>query len=101
MDSIVTKYEGICAISNRRATSKHHLVFGRGFRELADADGLWIPINEGFHTGKYGIHGNPTAEALSRMCGQLAWEKHEIAEKGVSEDEARERFRARYGRSYL
>lgn len=101
MKSIVTKYEDICAISGRRATEEHHLIFGRGFKELADEDGLVIPVHREFHTGKHGIHGSVAAEHLSKMCGQLAWEKHEIAEKGVSEDEARERFRARYGRSYL
>lgn len=100
MDSIVTKFEGICAISGRRATSKHHLVFGKGFKELADDDGLWIPVHEDFHTGKHGIHGSVAAEQLSRMCGQLAFEKHWVA-KGDTEDEARERFRKRYGRSYL
>jgi hypothetical protein len=101
MDSIVTQYEGICAITGKRATCKHHLVFGRGFRELAEEDGLWIPLIDEVHDmGKYAIHDNPTAEALSKMCGQLAFEKYWVA-KGDTEDEARERFRKRYGRSYL
>lgn len=101
MKSIVTKFEGISAITGRRATSKHHLVFGRGFRKLAEEDGLWIPIDDDSHNmGKYAIHGNPTAEALSKMCGQLAFEKYWVA-KGDTEDEARERFRKRYGRSWL
>lgn len=101
MDSIITTNEGICAISGRRATAKHHVVFGTGRRQLAEEDGLWIPINDEVHNmGKYAIHGNPTAEKLSKMLGQLAFEKHWVA-KGDTEDEARERFRARYGRSYL
>lgn len=100
MKSIVTKYEDICAISGRRATEEHHLIFGRGFKELADEDGLVIPVHREFHTGKHGIHGSVAAEALSKMCGQLAFEKHWVA-KGDTEDEARERFRKRYGRSYL
>ena len=34
--------------------------------------------------------------------GQLAWEKHYIVEhKDVSETDAREAFRKRYGKSYL
>ena len=101
MDSIVTKFEGICAITGKRATCKHHLVFGRGFKELADEDGLWIPLIDEVHNmGKFAIHGNPTAEKLSKIAGQLAFEKHWVA-KGDTEDEARERFRKRYGRSYL
>ena len=102
MDSIVTKFEGICAITGKRATCKHHLVFGRGFRKLADEDGLWIPLIDEVHDmGKFAIHDNPTAEALSKMLGQAVWEKHEIATKGVDEDEARRRWIKRYGRSYL
>lgn len=102
MDSIVTKFEGICAITGKRATCKHHLVFGRGFRELAEEDGLWIPLIDEVHNmGKFAIHDNPTAEALSKMLGQAVWEKHEIATKGIDEDEARIRFQRRYGRSYL
>lgn len=101
MDSIVTTCKDICAISGREATEEHHLVFGRGYRQLAEEDGLKIPINSTFHKlSKYAIHDNPTAEALSKMCGQLAFEKHWVA-KGDTEDEARERFRKRYGRSWL
>jgi len=37
---------------------------------------------------------------LSKMMGQLAWEKHAVA-GGKTEKEAREAFRSRYGISYL
>ena len=46
------------------------------------------------------VHDNTTAEKLSKIAGQLAWEKHCVA-SGHTEDEARELFRKRYGRSYL
>nr|DAW76340.1 MAG TPA: CcmH protein [Caudoviricetes sp.] len=46
------------------------------------------------------IHGNPMAEAMSKIIGQLAWEKRAVAE-GQTEEEAREAFRKRYGESYL
>jgi len=102
MDSIVTTCKDICAISGREATEEHHLVFGRGYRQLAEEDGLKIPINSAFHKlSKYAIHDNPTAEALSKMLGQAVWEKHQIALRGISEDEARRDWIKRYGRSWL
>lgn len=40
------------------------------------------------------------AEMMSKMMGQLAWEKRAVA-GGKTEKEAREAFRSRYGISYL
>lgn len=109
--SIVTKYEDYSVFSGTPTTTHHHLVFGRGLRPLADEDGLWIPVTDAEHNmtsngTKFQIHDNPAAEALSKIAGQLAWEKRYIAEKrGLPfepiEDEAREAFRKRYGKSYL
>lgn len=109
--SIVTEYEDISAFSGAPAEARHHLIFGRGLRELAEADGLWIPLTHAEHNmnpfgQRWQIHENAPAEDLSRMVGQLAWEKHYIATKrelpfeGI-EREAREAFRERYGISYL
>ena len=109
--SIITEYEDISAFSGAPAECVHHCIFGRGLRELADVDGLTIPLtNEEHNMSRFGqrwqIHDNAPAEALSKMVGQLAWEKHYIATKrelpfeGI-EQEAREAFRDRYGISYL
>jgi hypothetical protein len=104
--SIVTEYEEISAFSQAPAECRHHLVYGRGLRELADQDGLWIPLTNAEHNMSpdgllYQIHSNPTAEKLSKMLGQIAWEKHTIITSGCSEHEARQFFRNRYGISYL
>ena len=102
--SIVTSYEDISAFSGRPAQCTHHLIMGSGLRKLADEDGLTIPLTHDEHnTGMLieRIHGNPAAEHLSRMVGQLAWEKHKIAMEGCTEFEARESFRKRYSISYL
>lgn len=103
--SIVTEFEGISTFSGAPAECHHHLIFGVGMRELADQDGLWIPLTHSEHDLSsvgtiYQIHDNPAAEHLSKLCGQLAWEKHEIASSGCSEAEARARFLKRYGRNY-
>lgn len=112
--SVVTEYQDISAFSGSPASCKHHLLFGRGIRELADADGIWIPLTNSEHNmspngNLYQIHGNPVAEKLSKMCGQLAWEKEYLASelctteslKAILYKEAREEFRKRYGISYL
>ena len=83
--------------------SEHHLLFGTGIRPLAEEDGIKVPICEQCHTsGKVSerIHDNSMAEKLSKIAGQLAFEKRKCAE-GMTEDDAREAFRKRYGGSYL
>lgn len=112
--SIVTEYDDISAFSGSPTEAHHHLCFGRGIRELAEQDGLWIPLTNAEHNmspngQRYQVHENPPAEALSRMLGQVAWEKEYIAEtltktealKEILYKEAREEFRKRYGISYL
>ena len=105
--SILTEYEEISVFSGRPTECMHHLIFGIGMRELAEQDGIYIPLTNDehnlSHTGTINqIHGNSAAESLSKIVGQLAWEKHYIAEQSlISEHAAREAFRARYGRSYL
>lgn len=103
MESILTKYTQYCAFCGQPTYDEHHLLFGKGIRPLAEADGIKLPACKKCHTlGIIAerIHDNPMAEKLSKMCGQLAWEKRKVAE-GCTEDEAREWFRKRYGRSYL
>lgn len=111
--SIVTEYEDISVFSGRPAECTHHLIGGTGLRKLSDADGLTIPLLHAEHNlspqGTINqIHGNPAAEKLSKICGQLAFEKKYLADflreqfkfDGV-ETKAREAFRNRYGESYL
>lgn len=109
--SIVTEFTDISAFSGAPAECRHHLCFGRGIRELAEQDGIWIPLTNSEHNmspngQRYQIHENPPAEALSKMCGQMAWEKEYYREfyrqhTGFDEDCSREAFRKRYGISYL
>lgn len=109
--SIVTRYEEYSAFSGVPRDCIHHLCFGRGVRDKADEDGLWIPLLNSEHNLSskgtiYQIHGNPAAEKLSKMLGQMAWEKQYLVNKyelpfDDLSMEAREAFRKRYGQSYL
>lgn len=76
--SIVTEYSGICFCCGRPATEEHHLLFGGSVRRLAEEDGIKVPCCPYCHTQndvKNRIHDNPMAEKLSKIAGQLAWEK--------------------------
>ena len=113
---MITNYESFCAICNARAEHRHHLVFGRGIRELAETDDLTIPLCElchrKIHEGECAKSGNREKDkynryaVMSKIIGQLAWEKHYIMERrglpfDTIEEEAREAFRNRYRKSYL
>ena len=103
MKSILTKYTENCMFCGKPTTTEHHFLFGRGIRAIADKDGVKGPCCDYCHTmGPISskLHDNPMAEHLSKIAGQLAWEKHAVA-GGMSEDAAREAFRVRYGVSYL
>lgn len=101
MESIVTKYTDYCIVCGKPTTETHHLVFGVGKRQKSDEDGLTVPLCSNHHTqGKDRLHDRTVPETLSKIAGQLAYEKHKVAE-GMTEDEARESFRKRYGVSYL
>lgn len=112
--SILTDYDNISAFSGKPKECLHHLLFGVGMRELADSDGCFIPLlNEEHNCSSkgtiYQIHDNPAAEKLSKMLGQVAWEKEYLAKElekcGYDiddiKDEARTHFMARYGQSFL
>lgn len=110
MHSILTKYEDYSVFSGSPAQSIHHLIFGRGMRELSENYGLKIPLTNAEHNlSSVGtinqIHGNPAAEKLSKICGQLAFEKEYyrklVCGKTSENDPAREEFRKIFGKSYL
>lgn len=93
--SIVTEHEKICFFCGRPAECEHHLLFGSGIRELAEQDGLKVPVCNKCHNMGAAIeriHDNIMAEKLSKMLGQAVYEK-QIG--------TREEFRTRYGKSYL
>lgn len=104
MKSILTKYTDNCMFCGKPTTIPHHFLFGKGIRGLAEEDGVKGPVCSNCHTLGWPvssrIHDNPMAEKLSKMVGQLAWEKRKVA-SGMTEDDAREEFRKRYGVSYL
>jgi hypothetical protein len=108
--SRVTEYSAYSAFSGHPAECTHHLIFGNGRHKLADQDGLTIGLlNSEHNLSSKGtinqIHDNPAAEKLSKIAGQLAWERNYLIDKYGDFDElsreCREAFRKRYHESYL
>jgi len=93
---MITKYMEYCLLCGKPKTDIHHLISG-GLRTTADADELYIPVCRECHQA---IHANGAAMKLSKIVGQLAYEKQKVAE-GSEVDDAREQFRKRYSRSWL
>ena len=89
MDSIITEYTDYCLLCGKPSFDPHHLLFGKGIKRLADDDKLVIPVCRECHDL---IHRDPRVGNLSRVLGQIAWEKENNA--------GREEFIRRYGRSY-
>ena len=116
--SKITNYTEYSLFSSRPAECIHHCIFGNGLHNLADQDGLTIPLTNAEHNlsskGTINqLHENPAAEKLSKMLGQAMWERNYLIKQlGLpfeSEDETFDRvsdecraaFMKRYGRSYL
>lgn len=96
--------EGYCVFCGRPAEAKHHLIFGRSERKLADADSIYIMTCHRCHNmadkACDRIHGNNIAESFSKMLGEAIWMLHEVADDNRIE-EAKRSFMNRYGRNYL
>lgn len=101
-DSIIINmdYAAYDIIDGTPCVERHHIFGGAANRKLSDEDGLWVPLTKEHHTGNMSAHKNKEMKALLHIIGQLAYEKHLVAE-GKSESMARELFKKRYGRSYL
>lgn len=104
--SIVTSYMSVSAISGEPAENVHHLIFGGSMRKLADEDGLTIPVTAWEHTAgpvTQRIHDNSMAESLSKILGEIAWEKEFYRRQCTKDDEdpARDAFRRRYGKNFV
>lgn len=93
-----------CIVCGKPATCKHHLIFGRGYRNLADEDLLYIDLCDPCHnmhilkTSR--IHDNEMAEFLSKALGQMMFEKAAV-EKGMTGAEAHSAFLERYGKCWI
>lgn len=97
---MITEYNRNCLICGKPRTDMHHCIPGNANRRLSDEDELVIPLCKEHHEGDMSVHKNKEMYVLSHIIGQLAFEKTQVS-KGRTEQQAREDYRIRYGKSYL
>lgn len=93
----------ICAFCGKEAECEHHLVFGRGRKQIADRDHLTINLcNRHHNMGSIDerIHDNRSAERLSKMLGEALWMLNQVTDN-TRQDELKKAFIERYGENYL
>lgn len=88
-----------CIICRRRREHDHHLCFGNANRNLSDADRLMIPVCNDCHRKIHDENGG--SGNMSKQLGQLLFELRQAVMYGQPQEESRQRFRERYGKSYL
>lgn len=102
-DSIIVdmRYADYDIIDGTPNAERHHVFEGHRWRHLADIDGLWIPLSRKNHQdARCSAHGCKLVKTLLHIIGQLAYEKHLVAQ-GMTEEEARMAFLKRYGEKFL
>lgn len=88
----------ICASDNIHI---HHAIAGNANRAKSTKFNLVMPLCPKHHNmSNNSVHLNPDMGVMSKIIGQLAFEKRKCAE-GMTEDEARQEFRNQFGKSYL
>ena len=100
---MITKFDELCIICNKKATDVHHLIPGTSGRRLADEDGLTIPLCRCCHDQ---IHRDNKMLVLTKIIGQLAWERDYLIKKyelpfDDLETECRVAFTERYSKGYI
>lgn len=95
--SIITSYMNECMICGSNQVVIHHAIPGTANRSKSDKYGLVMPLCVKCHDA---IHRNPKMTTMSKIIGQLAFEREEVA-NGFTKEQAREKFRKEFGKSYL
>lgn len=83
---------------------KHHCISGTANRLVADKDGLWVWLCPSCHTmGPKAVHQAGGKERMRwlQKIAQTCWMEEYVHQHGGKEKDALERFRTRYGKSFL
>ena len=102
MKSTVTNIQDTCALCGNLAGHEHHLICGTANRNKSEQFGLKMGLCVRCHDF---IHAYGPAMKLSKMLGQAIFERNYYRdlyyEMNREEDEARDRFRELFGKSFL
>lgn len=92
MDSIVMKVKACWVCGTIYNLHKHHIVFGRGQRSVADKHGIWCWLCAEHHEGFSGVHGgNHELDLALKQAAQTEFERNH----------SRDEWRKLFTKSYL
>lgn len=102
MKSTVTDVEDTCLLCGGLATQEHHLICGTANRKRSEELGLKIGVCAACHNF---IHQYGAATRLSKILGQAIFERNYYKDlwyqMNEGENEARDKYREIFGKSYL
>lgn len=87
-----------CLICGRRPQHTHHLVNGRGKRDLAEADNLKAKLCLECHNA---IHNDGNIERKSKQLGEALYKLRKMVLFDMTEEQAQASFLGRYGKKYI
>lgn len=94
MKSILQSERECFLCHSERELQVHHCIHGMGRRRLADEDGLTVYLCQRCHSN---LHDKGANDLMLQEMAEEAW----IERRGYAKEEGIEKFRERYGRSYI
>lgn len=100
MESVLQTEKKCFYCGDSRNLESHH-IFGGPDRKVSEKYGLKVWLCNYHHTGsEFSVHHNRDFAQLLHEVGQRKWE-HDRIEEGLTPEEARDRFRREFRKSYL
>ena len=93
--------ERICIRCDRPYVHRHHIFYGTGRRSISEREGCWAYLCPEHHNmSNHGVHFDHRYDMRLKADCQRRWVEREMDEEGIGHDDATERFRSLFGRSY-
>ena len=90
-ESIITDWPEFCLICGAKAEHTHHAIPGTANRAKSDRYGLLMPLCANCHDmSRDSIHKNPKMASMSKIIGQLAYERDAAIMYCLTSDSIRE-----------
>ena len=98
--SLLYDMEAGCLRCGNPNAEWHH-VWNADRRATSDREGCIAPLCREHHQGRHGVHRDMGYNRRLRSDCQRRWEAREVAECGISEEEARRRFMGLFFENYI
>lgn len=92
-----------CYVCRRFCATEEHHIFGGPDRKVSEYYGLKVNLCEEHHRGTKGVHGRDGAKLQQYLHeqGQEVFEDQIMKFENITKEEARDRFRKEFRKSYL